>query len=51
MRFYQQPLDQPHRFYCGVDLHARCMTCACSTRFDCGGTLSWVSLSTQVQAL
>jgi transposase len=26
MRFYKQPLDQrPHRFYCGVDLHARCM--------------------------
>ena len=26
MRFYQQPPDQPpHRFYCGVDLHARCM--------------------------
>jgi hypothetical protein len=25
MRFYQQPLDQPpHRFYCGVDLHAGC---------------------------
>jgi len=21
MRFY----NQPHRFYCGVDLHARCM--------------------------
>jgi len=26
MRFYKQPLEeQPHRFYCGVDLHARCM--------------------------
>src|SRR5258708_6986077 len=26
MRFYKQPPDQhPHRFYCGVDLHARCM--------------------------
>ena len=26
MRFYQPSLDeQPHRFYCGVDLHARCM--------------------------
>jgi transposase len=26
MRFYKQPADQqPHRFYCGVDLHARCM--------------------------
>src|SRR5262245_28874378 len=26
MRFYKQPLDQkPHRFYCGVDLHARSM--------------------------
>jgi len=26
MRFYKQPSDQqPHRFYCGVDLHARCM--------------------------
>jgi hypothetical protein len=26
MRFYKPPADQPaHRFYCGVDLHARCM--------------------------
>jgi len=26
MRFYEQPSDQePHRFYCGVDLHARCL--------------------------
>ena len=26
MRFYKQPADQqPHGFYCGVDLHARCM--------------------------
>ena len=26
MRFYKQPADQqPHRFYCGVDLHARTM--------------------------
>ena len=26
MRFYKQPPDQqPHRFYCGVDLHARTM--------------------------
>ena len=26
MRFYKQPPDeQRHRFYCGVDLHARCM--------------------------
>ena len=25
-RFYKQPPDQqPHGFYCGVDLHARCM--------------------------
>ena len=24
MRFYQQPFP-PHRFYCGVDLHARTM--------------------------
>ena len=27
MRFYKQPLDQqPHRFYCGVDLHARTLS-------------------------
>jgi hypothetical protein len=25
MRFYKQPLGQPRRFYCGVDLHARTM--------------------------
>jgi len=26
MCFYKQSPDEvPHRFYCGVDLHARCM--------------------------
>ncbi len=26
MRFYQQSSDErPHRFYCGIDLHARSM--------------------------
>ena len=24
MRFYKEP-QQPHRFYCGIDLHARSM--------------------------
>jgi hypothetical protein len=34
MRFY----NQPHRFYCGVDLHARTMY---ATYGDCKTSASW----------